>query len=150
MKIGELAKSVGCQAVTIRFYERKGLLEMTGRSSSNYRVYGSKDMDRLVFIRNCRAFGLTLPEIKRLVEIHDNPAGDCGDVNACLDNHLVEVDKQIQALSQLREELMRLRGECLTPGAASGCGVLAALGNTPPNIAGSTASRVAGQPACKR
>lgn len=130
MKIGELAKAAGCQTVTIRFYERKGLLGAAGRSESNYRMYGPNDLERLLFIRNCRSLGLTLPEIERLVEIHDNPSVDCTDVNRCLDAHLDEVEKQMQALAQLQEELRRLRTRCTIPGASAGCGVLAALSNT--------------------
>lgn len=127
MKIGQLAKAAGCQPVTVRFYERKGLLGVAGRSDSNYRVYGSQDLERLLFIRNCRSLGLTLAEIERLVEIYDCPSDDCSDVNTCLDKHLEEVEKQMQALSQLQGELRRLRSRCAVPGASSGCGVLAAL-----------------------
>lgn len=127
MKIGELAKVAGCQTVTIRFYERKGLLGAAGRSESNYRIYGPEDLERLLFIRNCRSLGLTLLEIERLVEIHDNPSVDCTDVNTCLDKHLEEVERQMQALVQLQAELRRLRNRCAIPGASSGCGVLAAL-----------------------
>lgn len=131
MKIGELAKAADCQTVTIRFYERKGLLGAAGRSESNYRVYGPQELERLLFIRNCRSLGLMLPEIERLVLIHDNPSVDCTDVNTCLDRHLEEVEKQMRALSQLQGELRRLRSRCAFPGASSGCGVLAALSGNP-------------------
>lgn len=127
MRIGELAHAASCQTVTVRFYERKGLMGPPERSNSNYRVYGTKDLERLLFIRNCRSLGLTLPEIERLVEIHDNPVLDCSDVNACLDMHLEEVAKQMHALKLLQGELRRLRSRCAVPGASSGCGVLAAL-----------------------
>lgn len=130
MKIGELAKAADCQTVTVRFYERKGLLGAAARSDSNYRMYGKQDLERLLFIRNCRSLGLTLPEIQRLVEIHDNPSVDCTDVNTCLDKHLDEVEKQMQTLTQLQEELRRLRSRCAVPGASAGCGVLAALSKT--------------------
>lgn len=130
MKIGDLAKAAGCQTVTIRFYERKGLLGVAERSDANYRVYGAKDLDRLLFIRNCRSLGLTLPEIERLVEIHDDPTLDCSDVNACLDKHLREVEEQMQALSKLKTDLRDLRDRCAVPGASKGCGVLAALTGT--------------------
>jgi Cd(II)/Pb(II)-responsive transcriptional regulator len=129
MKIGELAKAAGCQPVTIRFYERKGLLGAAQRTDANYRLYGTRDLERLLFIRNCRSLGLTLQEIERLVEIHDNPTVDCSDVNACLDKHLIEVANQMKALQALQEQLTRLRTRCAVPGASSGCGVLSALAN---------------------
>lgn len=127
MRIGELAKAAGCQTVTVRFYERKGLLGTAARSDSNYRIYGQQDLERLLFIRNCRALGLTLQEITRLVAIHDNPTLQCDDVNACLDEHLMEAQRQMDALRHLKKELQRLRGRCMVPGASSNCGVLSAL-----------------------
>ena len=127
MKIGELATRAGCQTVTVRFYERKGLLEAPQRSDANYRVYGQPDLDRLAFIRNCRALGLTLPEIKRLTAVHDDPTLKCDEVNACLDKHLSDVEKQLASLEQLKGELARLRSSCTIPGLSPECGVLAAL-----------------------
>lgn len=132
MKIGELAKAAGCQTVTVRFYERKGLLGAAERSDSNYRIYSAKDLERLLFIRNCRSLGLMLQEIERLVEIHDNPTVDCSDVNLCLDRHLVEVENQMKALQTLQKQLKGLRSRCAVPGASSGCGVLSALVNESP------------------
>lgn len=127
MKIGELAKAAGCQAVTVRFYERTGLLGSVIRSQSNYRMYGEQDLERLVFIRNCRALGLTLKEIIELVAVQDNPAIDCQVVNACLDNHLAQVERQMQTLQLLAIQLKRLRNSCMSPRTSSECGVLAAL-----------------------
>ncbi|NEX60953.1 MerR family transcriptional regulator [Noviherbaspirillum galbum] len=117
MKIGELAKATGCQPVTVRFYERKGLLATPERTDANYRVYSTKDVERLLFIRNCRALGLTLEEIERLVQMIDFPEQDCSDVNACLDRHMEEVDRQMQALFLLKQALSKLRGRCAVPGA---------------------------------
>lgn len=127
MKIGELAKAAGCQTVTIRFYERKGLLGKAGRTDSNYRIYVAKDLERLLFIRNCRSLGLTLQEIERLVELHDNPSVDCSDVNAFLDKHLAEVENQMKTLKALQGQLKGLRSRCAVPGASSECRVLTAL-----------------------
>ncbi len=80
MNIGDLAKATGCQTVTIRFYERKGLLRAPSRSDANYRTYSEQDVARLTFIRNCRALGLTLREIAHLIAIQDNPALPCDEV----------------------------------------------------------------------
>jgi len=127
MRIGELAKAAGCQAVTVRFYERKGLLGAAARSESNYRVYGQVDLERLLFIRRCRSLGLSLDEIERLVEIQSDPTVDCTDVNTCLDRHLDELEEQIKTLKRLQRDLKSLRRQCAVPGPSSGCGVLSAL-----------------------
>ena len=47
VKIGELAKMTGCQVVTIRYYEKEGLLKRPERTERNYRLYGEEDMARL-------------------------------------------------------------------------------------------------------
>ena len=50
LKIGELAKKSGCPVVTIRYYEKKGLLPEPDRNGSNYRLYDEADMERLRFV----------------------------------------------------------------------------------------------------
>ena len=66
VKIGELAKMTGCQVVTIRYYEKEGLLKRPERTERNYRLYGEEDMARLRFIRHCRQHGMSLDEISRI------------------------------------------------------------------------------------
>lgn len=127
MRIGELAKTAGCKAATIRFYERKGLLQQGRRSEANYRLYSATDIQRLMFIKKCRSLDLGLREIARLIEIQCDPSVDCSDVNACLDRHLQEIEQQMQALKHLKSDLTRLRRRCVKPGASSQCGVLTAL-----------------------
>lgn len=127
MKIGQLAKMAGCQPVTVRYYERKGLLQDPKRSEENYRVYGTKDVDRLLFIRKCRALGLTLAEITQLMNVSEHPTMRCDEVNECLEKHLDSLQKQIESLKQLEKELTALRGKCTRPSTAACCGVLAVL-----------------------
>jgi DNA-binding transcriptional MerR regulator len=127
MKIGDLAKAVGCQPVTIRFYERKGLLGNATRTESNYRVYGLEALERLAFIRNCRALGLTLQEIARLIAIQDHAGTPCHEVNDCLDKHLADARLQMQKLKLLEKDLTWLRNRCLNPGMSAECGVLSEL-----------------------
>lgn len=55
MKIGELALAAQCTVETVRYYEKEGLLAEPARTSANYRSYGAAHVERLRFIRNCRA-----------------------------------------------------------------------------------------------
>lgn len=127
MKIGELAKATGCKTVTVRFYESKGLLGNPTRTTGNYRSYNEEDLERLAFIRNCRALGLTIEEIARLIELQESPDLLCSDVNQLIEDHLVDVDRQMQALQALQVQLTDLRRRCDTQRTASQCGVLHAL-----------------------
>ena len=59
MKIGELAQVAQCTVETVRYYEKAGLLAPPARTAANYRSYGNAHVDRLRFIRNCRALDMT-------------------------------------------------------------------------------------------
>ena len=73
VKIGELAKMTGCQVVTIRYYEKEGLLSEPDRTGANYRLYGDKEIERLHFILHCRHHGMKLSEIRDLLAYKDIP-----------------------------------------------------------------------------
>lgn len=127
MKIGELAKMAGCPVVTIRFYEKEGLLTEPERTGANYRVYGDKEIDRLRFIKHCRRHGMTLAEIRELLAFKDNPRTDCSWVGTLVGNHIANVEEQIQSLTQLKAQLEELIHKC-SGGAPGECGIIESLG----------------------
>ena len=108
MKIGELAKLSGIQTVTIRFYEKEGLLDAPVRSDSNYRIYGNDDFERLRFIKHCRQHGIGLSDIRQLLAYKDNPQARCEFANALVKKHIVNVRVQIESLKRLQEQLEQL------------------------------------------
>ena len=69
INIGALAKRTQCQAETIRYYEREGLLPPPARSQGNYRQYDTTHVERLSFIRHCRSLDMTLDEIRALLDM---------------------------------------------------------------------------------
>lgn len=117
MKIGALARSTGCAVQTIRYYEREGLLPTAARSEGNYRVYGPVEVERLTFIRNCRALDMTLDEIRRLLALRDGAGENCGDVNSLIDEHIEHVRVRIAGLQALQDQLVALRHGCAGEGA---------------------------------
>jgi Cd(II)/Pb(II)-responsive transcriptional regulator len=125
MKIGELADISGCQVVTIRFYEKEGLLAKPERTESNYRLYGDKDIERLRFIRHCRHHGMKLSEIRELLTFKDNPNTDCGWINTLVEKHIENVTEQINSLTLLKEQLQLLLHKC--SGNAKSCGIIKSL-----------------------
>lgn len=128
MKIGELAQVAQCTVETVRYYEKEGLLPAPSRTASNYRSYGSAHLDRLRFIRNCRALDMTHEEIRTLLGLMDRPTGDCGAVNQLLDDHIAHVDMRIAELSQLKLQLGKLRQSCQSEQPMDACGILQGLG----------------------
>jgi len=130
MRIGELAKKEGCQVVTIRYYEKEGLLPIPERTDSNYRLYDEAAAERLAFILHCRRHGIKLSEIRDLLRYRDKPGGDCAWVSALLDGHIAELDQQIHSLVQLRASLCELRSRCGGGNTADSCGILQCLANS--------------------
>eukprot|EP01030_Chromulinospumella_sphaerica_P019117 gene19117-18994_t len=74
MKIGELALVAQCTVETVRYYEKAGLLPEPARTPGNFRVYGPEHLERLRFIRNCRALDMSQEEIHTLLNLADQPA----------------------------------------------------------------------------
>ena len=128
-KIGDLARLTGCKVVTIRYYEREGLLTAPNRSGANYRLYGAEDIERLKFIRHCRKHGMGLDEIRKLLAYRDAPDKDCVWVGELLDAHVHNVDAQIEALLDLKRYLQDLRKRCSGGGSAETCAIMQTLNN---------------------
>jgi Cd(II)/Pb(II)-responsive transcriptional regulator len=125
--IGVLAERTGCQAETIRYYEREGLLPAPARSPGNYRQYDTTHVERLSFIRHCRSLDMTLDEIRALLDFRDAPTRDCAAVSALLDEHVRHVANRFAELRRLQGQLQQLRGLCAQPGKAERCGILNAM-----------------------
>ncbi|TAM79742.1 MAG: heavy metal-responsive transcriptional regulator [Acidobacteria bacterium] len=107
MQIGEVAKKGGVSVQTVRFYERQGLLPEPGRKESGYRVYGERDLKRLLFIRHAKGLGFSLEEIREILRMRERGQCPCGSVLVLAEQHLEAVERQIQQLSRFRDELRR-------------------------------------------
>jgi Cd(II)/Pb(II)-responsive transcriptional regulator len=130
IRIGELAKLAGCLPETVRFYEQKGLLPPPVRSQANYRLYDASHIDRLHFIRRCRALGISLDEVQTLLGLQDNPEQPCGAVNDLVDRQILEIDRQIADLRTLHAQLSELRMRCDSTRPAGQCEILKQLSDT--------------------
>jgi Cd(II)/Pb(II)-responsive transcriptional regulator len=124
MKISELAQVAQCTVETIRYYEKEGLIAEPERTTGNYRKYNSSHIERLRFIRNCRALDMTHNEIHALLGLMSKPHDDCGSVNLLLDNHIGHVDERIAELQHLKQQLAGLRRRCKTEREIEVCGIL--------------------------
>jgi DNA-binding transcriptional MerR regulator len=108
--IGKLAEAAGVHVETIRYYERRGLLQQpTRRPGSGYREYSSDDLWRLGFIARGKALGFTLTEIGDLLGAG---GADADAVVAAARRKLDEVDRQRAALDDVRTRLLALTDRC--------------------------------------
>jgi len=124
LKIGELAKLTGCSVQSIRFYEKKQLLNSLRRSEGNYRLYDRKNLEQLIFIKHCRNLDITLVEIKQLLDLQQSPETQCEEVNELIDNHTKQIDLRMSELKKLKESLTILRSKCRTNQTVKNCGIL--------------------------
>lgn len=108
MRIGELAGRAGLTAKTVRFYESIGVVDAPARTASGYRDYDEAVLDRLTFVRAAQALGLTLREIRSVLELRDRGDTPCAHVHDLLTARAEEVDRRIAELVTLRDELHRL------------------------------------------
>ena len=92
MRIGEVSKIVGLSSSAIRFYERHGILNSSSisRSENGYRIYGKKDVEKILLIIKFKELGLELEEIKNLLS---EESKSCGDLLSSLDAQLSKCRK---------------------------------------------------------
>ncbi|CAI37614.1 heavy metal-responsive transcriptional regulator [Corynebacterium jeikeium] len=115
MWIGELAERAGTTAKTLRFYEEQGLLPPTERTPSGYRDYAPETVARIDFIHRGQAAGLTLAQIRQILDIRDGGHAPCGHVRDLLDVRLAEIEQQIAQLSVLRDTIADLSQDAAHP-----------------------------------
>ena len=109
LTIGKLAQAGGVGVETIRFYQRKGLLDEPTRDTG-VRRYGSVDVRRLLFIRQAQAAGFTLVEIKELLDL--DASDDRARARELARQRIAELDSKIADLQRARDSLRRLEREC--------------------------------------
>lgn len=108
MHIGALAERSGLSAPTIRYYESIELLPEPERTPAGYRRYGSDALERLRFIRDAQAVGLTLAEVQTLLSLKDVGAPTCEHTLELLDRHIAEIDDRLARLTAARAEMVAL------------------------------------------
>jgi DNA-binding transcriptional MerR regulator len=115
MRIGELAEASGTTTKTLRFYEEQGLLPPAERTSSGYRDYTPEAVARIDFVHRGQAAGLTLAQIKQILDIRDHGQAPCEHVRDLLDVRLTDIEQQIAQLSTLRDNIAALRDDAADP-----------------------------------
>ncbi|WP_405219532.1 heavy metal-responsive transcriptional regulator [Agrococcus sp. Ld7] len=115
MRIGELAEKAGTTAKTLRFYEERGLLLPADRTPSGYRDYTPDAFARIDFVHRGQAAGLTLAQIRLILDIRDGGTAPCEHVRDLLDARLGDIQQQIARLTALRDTISLLRDRATDP-----------------------------------
>lgn len=112
MTRGELAKRTGCNAETIRYYEKIDLLPEPLRSENGYRQYDEAHEQRLWFVMRGRELGFAIGDLKSLLNLVDRDAVSCGEVEKLARDHLQSVREKIRDLKRMESVLSETVRSC--------------------------------------
>ena len=127
MSIGTLADAAAVGRETIRFYERKGLIDDPPRSPAGYRMYSPSVVGRLRFIRGAQELGFTLAEIAELLDLRVEDAAACDVVEARARRKLADIESKISDLGRIGDALGRLVEKCAARQPTGDCPILEEL-----------------------
>ncbi|MBI3398915.1 MAG: heavy metal-responsive transcriptional regulator [Deltaproteobacteria bacterium] len=130
--IGTLARRVGVNIQTIRYYERRGLLQPSKRvragiTGIGYRMYDEDAVRRLKFILHAKELGFTLKETEGLLDLKVDKTARCGDIKKKAEEKLMEIDKKIQGLEGIQRILKDLVNLCKSKQSTDRCPILKAI-----------------------
>ncbi len=113
-QVGEVARQLGLNPQTLYFYERIGLMPNPKRTTAGYRLYDQAAVDRLAFITQAKALGLSLEDIKEILTLKDGRSLTCEAVYKRLHQKVQDIQTTIHQLQTLYEELVPLLAQCRT------------------------------------
>jgi len=114
MLIGELSKRTGFSHDTIRFYEKKGLIQVNKkeRRDNNYKEYPESVYEKLVLIKTVKELGFTLNEIDEFIKAWGDEDASCSNLTHHLTDKVSRVDGQIALLQLIRKKLTQSLEKC--------------------------------------
>lgn len=110
---GEMARLSKNTLRTVRFYEEEGILRPLSRTEGGHRLFDAKELDRLLLVTDLRAAGLSLGDIKEILELkqHASTGADAArKVALVLAERVRELEVKLAVLSRLRDDLARTAG----------------------------------------
>ena len=109
LTIGKLAAAAGVNLQTVRYYQRRGLIDQPPKPSTGYRRYPRATVDRIRFIKRAQGLGFSLDEIGDLLILGD---GHCDDVRRVAENQRALVAARIADLAAMQDTLDGLIDRC--------------------------------------
>lgn len=122
--IGMVAKLLGINVETIRYYQRIGLVEEPPKAGNRVRHYGEDIVNRLFFIRRAKKLGFTLNEVSDMLQFGGE---SCNKVRNLVAGKLNEVCQDITRLHEVRSRLAELVEICDDNQDGGKCPILAEL-----------------------
>ena len=125
LRIGKLAAGAGVSIETIRYYQRRGLLQEPPKPLGGHRRYPFDTVKRVHFIKRAQGLGFTLSEIGALLRLDETSA--CSEARALAARKLLLIDHKMADLDAMRRVLARLVGQCDSSDGGAACPIIDAL-----------------------
>ena len=125
--IGLVAQRAGVGVETVRFYQRRGLIQEPPTPAKGFREYPEETIERILFIRRAKDLGFTLEEIGKLLELKVDPGHNCASVKSYALEKIACIEEKIQSLDGIRRQLTRLSEACDTGKPTSECAIMEAV-----------------------
>lgn len=125
LTIGAVAAEAGVGVETIRFYQRRGLLDEPARPPGGIRRYGAREVARVKFVKSAQRLGFSLDEVVGLLVLEDGT--HCDDARALAEAKLASVRDKLAGLRQIERALRTLIGECHQREGRVSCPLITAL-----------------------
>ena len=125
LTIGRLAKAVGVNVETIRYYQRRGLIVEPHKPPGGHRRYSPRVIEQVEFIRRAQQLGFSLDECKRLLDLADGT--HCREARLIAEKKHELIEIQIARLEKMRSELSVLITACKENRNRKGCPLVDAL-----------------------
>ncbi len=99
---GRLAREAGVNIDTVRYYEKRGLIQKPPRKDSGYRMFKEDAVKRIVFIKHAQEIGFSLNEIEELLFLRVSSKTTCREVKKRTEAKITEVEEKILNLKRIR------------------------------------------------
>jgi MerR family transcriptional regulator, mercuric resistance operon regulatory protein len=125
MTIGRLAATAGVSVETIRYYQRRGLLDEPRKPLRGHRHYPADIANRVRLIKRAQALGFTLEEVASLLQL--DGAGRCADTRELAAHKVALIERKLLDLAAMRDALSALVHQCETGQADGLCPIISIL-----------------------
>lgn len=112
LTIGALSQQSGVHVVTIRYYERVGLMPTPKRGHGSYRLYEPDHLRRLNFVRRGRELGFSLEELREMLKLVDSRNYTCAEVHSRAVRHTADIRRKIADLRRLQRAMDEMVADC--------------------------------------
>jgi MerR family copper efflux transcriptional regulator len=130
--IGKLAHEAGVGVETIRYYERRGILDQPARQGTS-RVYGDEALWRIRYVKLAQKWGLSLREMKNLLSGAERSPNFCASIRAAAAKRIDVIDAEMTALAAQRAELSTFVSACAAKADADRCPIYQRINRSDPS-----------------